>query len=99
MLVTERDLRLDHIDPYGRDREKDMPEQKKPKDESLKKDAGWTAGGIALGGAVGAYAGSGIGIAALGTAVAGTLPGLAAGAVVGGLVIYAWRASRRARKH
>jgi len=64
-------------------------------DGSRRKDAGWTAGGTILGGGIGAYAGSAMGIAAPGTAIAGTLPGLAVGAVVGGLGTYAWRATRR----
>ncbi len=67
-------------------------------DEKLKKDLKRSAVGIAAGAAGGAWIGSSIGIAAAGTAFAGTLPVLAAGAVVGGLGTYAFRSiTRRAR--
>jgi len=55
-------------------------------------------GGTALG-TTGAAVGSSVGIAALGTAVAGTWPlllaGAVAGAAIGGLGTYAWQAKRR----
>ena len=47
--------------------------------------------GAGIGGGVGAYVGASIGIAAFGTAVAGTWPILAVGALAGGVVGYAGR--------
>lgn len=64
-------------------------------DERLKKDFAYSTGGAVAGAVGGAWVGSSVGIAALGTAVAGTLPVLVTGAVVGGLGIYACRSIAR----
>ena len=67
-------------------------------DEMLKRDFKYSAGGAAAGAAGGAWIGSSIGIAALGTAAAGTIPVLVTGAIVGGLGTYACRSiARRVR--
>ena len=59
--------------------------------ETLKSNLKYSAGGATVGAASSAWIGSSIGLAAVGTAFAGTLPVLIAGAVVGGIGTYACR--------
>lgn len=60
-------------------------------DENLKDDLKWSAGGTTTGATCGYLIGSTMGIAAFGTAVAGTWPLAVTAGVVGGLGTYACR--------
>ena len=74
----------------------------KPKDRDKRRNDRWmtagvTAVGVGGGAGAGAVVGASMGIAALGTAIAATLPFALAGGAIVGLAAYAVRASRKKR--